>query len=257
MSKLNIMTWNVDWFRNGNRSNCVKPWEYYINDCSKEICDKIVNVVKNFLVKENAIVILQEVPYKIFDEKNRKWEIHYLWKMFCNSFPENEYKIFRTSKREKILRNTIAIAKIDAYKEFNCFIDNNCIICIENGIAKIIGVHMKTHFKKDDESDNMWNELIKYTKSSEDDNLIIAGDFNAFIGCQEKLTEERYLELLQYMGNCTPENIITYGKNSIDKILLKKGRYFENCEYKMIPQPSKEYSDHKYLIMELDIVEEK
>ena len=65
-----------------------------------------------------------------------------------------------------------------------------------------------------------------------------------------------FVELLQYMGNCVSENIVTYGKSSIDKIMLKKGSYLEHCSYQISTQSKTEYSDHKYIVMELEIERE-
>lgn len=250
--KLNIMTWNVDWFRNGqHRDN--NDSIYDLHDCSYETCKSIISTVKKFLTKENAIVILQEVPYMKIDNEYHRMAKHDLWRVFSEAFPMDEYKIFRTGKRA--LRYTIAIAKVDEFEEVECFIENNCIICVKNSFIEIIGVHMPTRFKLNDEKDNMWKELIRYVDET-DDNLILVGDFNVYIGCKDKLTERRYLELLEYMGNCVSENIITYGNRSIDKIMLKKGNYFANCKYQINTQFTRKYSDHKYLAMELDIENE-
>lgn len=249
MSKLNIMTWNVDWFRNGKHSGD-NDSIYDIYDCSYETCNSIISVVKRFLIKENAIVILQEVPYMRVDKEYHRMVQHDLWEVFSEAFPENEYKIYKKGKQA--LRYTIAITKETEFEEVDCFEDNNLIIGVKNSFVEIVGVHMPTGFELNDEKDDMWKNVIRYVDDSKD-NLILVGDFNVFIGCKEKLTEQRYLELLRHMGNCVSENIMTYGKNSIDKIMLKKGDYFKSCQYQIKPQSRKEYSDHKYLVMELDV----
>ena len=49
MSKIiNIMTWNVDWFRNGKRSG--KPKEYFEDDSSQKIYKSIIDKIKNYLI---------------------------------------------------------------------------------------------------------------------------------------------------------------------------------------------------------------
>lgn len=252
MSKLNIMTWNVDWFRNGVHSGC-NDAIYNICDCSYETCDSIISVVKNFLTKENAIVILQEVPFMQFSDEYYRMVKHDLWEVFFEAFPQEEYKIYRKGKRA--LRYTIAITKATGFEEDKCFESNNLIIGVKNDFVKIVGVHMPTGFVLNDEKDEMWQDIVRYAENSKD-NLILVGDFNAYIGCKQKLTEKRYVELLQYMGNCVSESIITYGKNSIDKIMLKKGSDFEHCSYQISVQPKTEYSDHKYIVMELEIKNE-
>lgn len=252
MSKINIMTWNVDWFRNGRHSG-YNDAIYNICDCSYEACNSIISVVKKFLTKENAIVILQEVPYMSFSDEYHRMVKHDLWEVFFEAFPQDEYRIYRRGKRA--LRYTIAITKATEFKEDECFEKNNLIIGVKNDFVKIVGVHMPTGFELNDEKDGMWQDVVRYVEKSED-NLILVGDFNVYIGCKQKLTEERYIELLQYMGNCVPENIITYGRNSIDKIMLKKGSNFDHCSYQISVQSKREYSDHKYIIMELEIKNE-
>lgn len=241
------MTWNVDWFRNGRRSG-YNDSIYDFNDCSKEACNSIISIVKDFLSKENSIVFLQEVPYMRFNDNDQMVK-HDLWEDFSKAFPLCKYKIYRTGKRA--LRYTIAITKETKFEDVNCFKDNNRIIGVKNNFVEIVGVHMPTNFKLNDEEDCMWKDIIQYANTK--DNLILVGDFNAFVGCKVKLTEQRYLDLLQHMRNCVSENVITYGKNSIDKIMLRKGDYFRSCQYQIIPQPQKKYSDHKYLVMELEL----
>ena len=185
-----------------------------------------------------------------FSNEYHRMVKHDLWEVFFEAFPENEYRVYRRGKRA--LRYTIAITKAIGFEEEKCFEDNNLIIGVKNNSVKIIGVHMPTGFERNDEKDDMWQKIVRYAENSKD-NLILVGDFNAYIGCKQKLTEERYRELLQYMKNCVSENIVTYGKNSIDKVMLKKGGFFEHCSYQIITQPQKEYSDHKYIEMELEI----
>lgn len=63
---INIKTWNVDWFRNKKRSG--QEREYNENDCDLNAYINIVKDIKDFLdSRQNAIVLLQEVPYKIKD----------------------------------------------------------------------------------------------------------------------------------------------------------------------------------------------
>lgn len=246
MSKLNIMTWNVDWFRNGRRSGSGdKSSYYYIDDCSEEICNSIISVIKEFLSKENAVVFLQEVPY--YDKKGI---LHDLWNVFCRAFPEDDYALIYNKKVAR--KCTIAITKKDLFEDAKCFKTENRIIGVKNNDVEIVGVHMPTNFEEKDHDDEMWKNIIKYAENSKD-NLILVGDFNAYIGCNIKLTEKRYLELLKFMGNCVSENISTFLNNSIDKIMLKKGDYYRNCSYQIIPQLENKYSDHKYLTIELEL----
>lgn len=60
---INLMTWNIDWFRNGCRSG--KDMEYFEEDSNYEVYNNVIAIVKEFLEKENSVVFLQEVPFKV------------------------------------------------------------------------------------------------------------------------------------------------------------------------------------------------
>lgn len=246
--KINIMTWNVDWFRNGKRSG--KPNEYFEEDSSQEIYNSIVTKVKQYLQKENAIVFLQEVPYKA---KNTGWHNHFQYNQLLNDFSLEKYDVF--VNLDFACRCTMAIAVKNTFKELQSnYPRNNRIIAVESNDCIFMGVHMPTNFLLGDDNDKMWNQLIEYIETeSTTKNIIIAGDFNVYIGCNDKLTEKKYQNLLSYMENCVAESIITFGKTSIDKLLLRKNSMQNIKEYKIQAQHDYEegLSDHKYVCMEI------
>ena len=53
---INLMTWNIDWFRNGCRSG--KDMEYFEEDSNYEVYNNVIAIVKEFLEKENSVVFL-------------------------------------------------------------------------------------------------------------------------------------------------------------------------------------------------------
>ena len=248
---MRIMTWNVDWFRNGQRN--VEPknrQNYHIEDCSRESYKRIVDIIKRYLKLEDSIVVLQEVPFKI----NKK-TLHPFYTDLRLDFPKNEYKIFNNVKDDSdstILRATIAISKKDRFTPVkNYYPCNNRTIGIQDKNNNIIiGVHMPTNFKLNDGDDNMWTQLIEYVKGME--RVIIVGDFNAYVGCNDKLTEKRYKDLLNYAYNCVDESKPTYklkdSTTSIDKILTRGKRREPSASI----ESTWEYSDHKYVCINID-----
>lgn len=255
MSKIiNIMTWNVDWFRNGKRTG--KPKEYFERDSSKEIYNPIINKIKNYLENENAIVFLQEVPYKV---KSNRWHQHFLYDQLIKDFPLDEYDVFvnKSVNNGFFYRCTIAIAAKDNFSLLQSnYLRNNRTIAVQAHNCIFIGVHMPTQFTKEDENCEIWNNIIEFIKTNgQTSNIVLAGDFNTYIGCQDKLTEEKYLELLNYMGNCVSESIITFGKTSIDKFLISKNNIRNINHYVIQVQHDCEVnlSDHKYICMEISV----
>ena len=250
MSKINIMTWNVDWFRNGKRSG--KPKEYFEDDSSQEIYKSIIDKIKNYLKSENAIAFLQEVPYKA---KNSRWHQHFLYNQLIEDFPLDKYDVF--VNKIFAYRCTIAIAAKNNFSLLQSnYLRNNRTIAVQAHNCIFIGVHMPTQFTKGDENCEIWNNIIEFIKTNgQKSNIVLAGDFNTYIGCQDKLTEEKYLELLNYMGNCVSESIITFGKTSIDKFLISKNNIRNINHYVIQVQHDYEenLSDHKYICMEISV----
>lgn len=251
MSKIiNIMTWNVDWFRNGKRSG--KPKEYFEDDSSQEIYKSIIDKIKNYLKSENAIAFLQEVPYKA---KNSRWHQHFLYNQLIEDFPLDKYDVF--VNKIFAYRCTIAIAAKNNFSLLQSnYLRNNRTIAVQAHNCIFIGVHMPTQFTKGDENCEIWNNIIEFIKTNgQKSNIVLARDFNTYIGCQDKLTEEKYLELLNYMGNCVSESIITFGKTSIDKFLISKNNIRNINHYVIQVQHDYEenLSDHKYICMEISV----
>ena len=71
---MKIITWNVDWYRNGRRSG--KDGEYLEVDSSSDIYKKIKSIIVKFLDEDSGnMVCLQEVPYKVGD-KTRNHDLY-------------------------------------------------------------------------------------------------------------------------------------------------------------------------------------
>lgn len=110
---------------------------------------------------------------------------------------------------------------------------------------------MPTNFKEDDQNDHMWRELIEYTtdKKAKKEKLIIAGDFNGYIGCKNKLTEKRFIELARVAKDIVSDDTPTYiGQTPIDHIFIN---FNSDLDYKVVIEKDWGNSDHKYLQAEL------
>lgn len=250
MKTINIRTWNVDWFRNGKRSG--KSWEYDIIDCNSNIYNNILNETKIFLEsKENTIVFMQEVPYQI--KQYGKWSECNYHKKLHNDFPSDKYEIAENISDYKT-RCTIAIFKKDTFVMIQSYkpCNNRTIGLNFDDDIILLGVHMPTNFKRNDSNDDMWSELIEYSSNmkSNKKKLIIVGDFNSYIGCNDKITEERFIDLCRVAKDIASDDTPTYiGQTPIDHIFLNfdsKQNYYVNMEHDW------EFSDHKYVQVELN-----
>lgn len=237
-----ILTWNVDWFRNGNRSG--RPEEYFEEDSSIEVYTSIVNIIKNFFENDAAIVFLQEVPFKV------KGHDHFLFKQLYKDFPKKVYDIFVNEKFA--YRCTIAISKKDVFEraDIGSLADNRTVAVQKDGIT-FIGTHMPTGFRRNDDNCKKWDSLLSFIKRKES-GIFVCGDFNAYVGCNDKLTEEYYLKLLNYMDNYIDELKTTFiRQTSIDKILLLKKEMGITVDGVKV-QDIFELSDHRYATVEIN-----
>lgn len=251
MNKINIKTWNVNWFRNQKSGE-----KYNIVDQNKDSYLDIINNIKSFLKsKTNSVVILQEVPFK--SKKNDKWVENCYYNKLLNDFPKEEYQVVSNMKtNEYLLRGTIAILKKEEnFKQITQYIPcNNRTIGLTFGSLTIIGVHMPTNFDKESKDEKMWNDLNAYIAQCNKDGkkVIITGDFNAFIGCFEKLTEDKFIELCRNAKDIVPDDVPTFiGKTAVDHLFVNYN-ISQNCSVKI--QNELKWSDHKYIEVEIKII---
>ncbi|MGG0717946.1 hypothetical protein ABE096_10215 [Robertmurraya massiliosenegalensis] len=248
---VNIRTWNVDWFRNRKRSDL--KWKYDEKDCDIDAYNNIVKDIKDFLdSRENAIVFMQEVPYKM--KQDVRWVECEYYKKLYNDFPSDDFEIAENISNYYITRCTIAIFKRDTFSRTGFYkpCNNRTIGLNLNNEITLLGVHMPTKFERGDQNDNMWSELIGYSanKKAKKEKLIIAGDFNSYIGCENKITEERFIELCRVANDIVSDDTPTYiGQTPIDHIFLN---FDSNQDYKVLIEKDWSWSDHKYVQVKLN-----
>lgn len=245
--EFNLFTWNVDWFRNGQYTGR-KSNDYNYQDCKGEIFNKLCKEVRNFFEKDpnNPVAFIQEFPFK-YKEKKEWHEIPY-WNSLKDEFPSDKYDVFESSPNEvNVYRKVVAIAKKGTFERDNRRNDNNRLLYLnfKNSDKTLIGVHMPViNCLNKDKNDIVWQKLISDVKKNK--KVIIAGDFNTYIGCDSKSTEYRYKELLSLADNIVVESIKTFNDiTSVDKILVGKDLNIKS--YGVIPQEVKGYKDHRYI----------
>lgn len=247
--KLNIMTWNCDlYLENPSSPN----WMRY---------NSIVNIVKGRLELENSMVVLQEIPYM----SNKTWQEHPLYLQMVKDFPEDKYRMVFSIAAEKQIMMTVIIFKKSVFDDYLTTKKNNRIAYCRIEDIILVGVHLPTAFqieRGDDEKkksekrwkESVWNDLIEFAKEKKvsGDKIIIIGDFNAFSGCKDALTEMKFIELHRYANDIISDDIPTYNGGvgtPIDHVFVN---FNTKLKYRYCIEENFEWSDHKYITVEFD-----
>lgn len=244
---INFLTWNTQLYEYGNN---IKNMDF--KDIDYNICSEIFGYIKNHMKKENAIAVLQEIPL----DCNRTNEIHEIFRMLCENFPEEEYDIKynkNTSVRNQI-KMTVVIAKKNLIKRDTLGIDEtedfcNCYFSfIVEPNLRVLAVHQKL------EKDGYVLDKIREGYEPQ----IVLGDFNS--GNYEKRNEteefqenrKRYVDLLEtknYVDLCegqiTRKVQFSNGdiyETPIDHVLIKQSISNSGKELKI--DDSIDLSDH-------------
>ena len=205
---INIMTWNTQLYEYGNE---VRGLTKEINGA---LYDSIIKLVDKHLGQENAIAILQELPYMC----NRTWEKHELFEKFEDHYPQEKYDVIYNISSQYQIKMTVVIAKEGLIERINSNNKGycNCFVSfrVKNTDLHILAVHQKDNVHVSDR--------LNTVKPN-----IILGDFNA--GDYTKPVEEKqfqknrdnYKKLLAqgYTDICDGQ-ITTKYKTPIDHILI-------------------------------------
>jgi hypothetical protein len=152
-------------------------WNTGLTEHKEESKDyiKIIEYVKVFLQKENAIAVLQQIPYKVKNSDN-KWVFTHVYKYIEDSFKEKRYTIVcnNTYLNGHIFMQTIIITNFKTLSEIDnniypngCPTNREAAIKIEDSYS-ILGLHAKNG-----------DYNLGYIKSINGNADIILGDFNA------------------------------------------------------------------------------
>lgn len=222
--KLNIMTWNTGMTENSN---------------DKKKCDQIINYVEDFLEKENSIVFLQQIVFKICNNNN-KWNEHFVFKKLC----ENKKYLIEYYKGSTFMM-TIAITKNgntlipleDDFYPINR--PKNRAIAVEFNDISFLAVHAEGF---DEKKQVDYNKLYLNALPSKAD--IILGDFNAgnYLESENRNTFNRILN--EHICICNmPTRVAKSGRRTcIDHVFVKENMVTQCCN--LIVHEDIKFSDH-------------
>ena len=258
---INVMTWNIDWFRKGKRFNEIED-KYFEQDCDEQAFNGIVDNIKKFISNDNAIVFLNEVPHRT---KSNNWELVEYHKKLCRLFPDTEYDAkFNDEYNNGYLTHcTWVISNNGRFIEDRYSLHNNRTIAVRVDDVTLLGVHMPTasrnaSLERRKEVDKIWRELISYAKEKKEkhERLIILGDFNAYVGCKNQQVNDRFLELLKYTTDISPQDRLTFRDTTlIDHVLINDEIDKLSCTIEV--EDGSEYSDHKYVKLYYNMIGDK
>lgn len=210
---INIMTWNTQLYEYGNKIG----GKTKIIDNSA--FDAIIKIIDQHLNKENAIVVLQEIPYKC----NRTWAEHELFKKFKDHYGEDEYTVIYDIFSENQIKMTVVISKKGLIESKQCE-KNNCYVSfkIKNTDIRALAVQAHNAFE--------CREFIS-RNYGEQYNMML-GDFNAgnyikkLDDTEIVINRQNYLLMLEgYIDICQGEYTTIY-KTYIDHVLLESSYDF-------------------------------
>ena len=238
------MTLNVDGFRGGNK----KP-------VSNEIClvymRQIKELVDKVVINKNDIIILQEIPHKIWE--SRRWYDNSLYDSFKKMF--QDYKILKPKHLINSEQCTVAICKIDSsweqlskdilqYK--TGYLYGNKFVELQCGNVTLLGVHMPIDKKN---NNVMWDLLIRTLNDAP--YTFLVGDFNANEKRGEMSDKPNKIRNCGY-NNLILNNIITFypSKTSIDNIYINSS--FTMDRNVSVKVKDTNLTDHALCILEYD-----
>lgn len=240
VKKVNIMSWNTQLYEYGN----LKEKE---DDGLKQYNDSIRPKIFEYLKKENPIVILQEIPFKIKSEKDG-WRKHRVYEEFKKNFIDDEsYDVLCFNNDKKYHKKmTVVIANKGSIEKADDLL-NNLFISF-----RIIDMNLKCLALHAHNADEVRENLAR-------NNLVpdmLFGDFNAgnYIKDMEDkkfvLNRQNYLLLLEGYIDLVQGKYTTKYYTQIDHILfrnqfeLHKKFDYSNCDVDTTLKVSDHYPIH-------------
>lgn len=247
--KIHIMTWNTGLFKNTN------PDANNVTNIFNEVENYINNGENN---GEKVVVILQEIPYKYKDERNR-WGYNPIFRLFLNKFQADHNIICLTGDKFFHIKMTVVIThkqnKNNKFNAIECRDMKTTNIFVPFKLQnsslslQILGVHSHSA-----------HELREWLSQQPLAPDMIIGDFNA--GNYKKdietgdfvLNRREYLMLTEgYFDLCQGENTTIYN-TQIDHVLIRSDLY-KKCSNLIVYKEIK-LSDHFPITFDYDIDED-
>lgn len=239
------MTWNTQLYEQGNKLYAGGSTKVIDSKCYNKIFDNIYSHLDN----ENAIAVLQEIPYV----SNVTWKEHEIFTAFKKKFSTGDYDVFYNVFSKKQLKMTVVIAKKDIIlKDGNEVNRNNCFVGfkIKETDLRVLAVHSHDAF-----------ELREWLAQNESYfPQMMLGDFNAGNykkknkDCEIAVNRKNYLMICEGYIDVFQGLYTTSYKTHIDHVLIENSNEFHNvcCSKNNTVDYSKDLSDHYPLYFQLE-----
>lgn len=243
-NNVKIYTLNVNGFRGSEKeiTDKVEEKELFLN------LEKLKSLIDSIIVDKESVIVLQEVPHKIYDKSGQPWVWRdtSMYQKFLSTFSK-EYKIIKPKHLINSNQCTIALCLVDSYwKEIDQellvydgkFSYGNKIVELQYGEISLLGLHMNT-------KEDMWNLLFDSYKKQK--HTLLVGDFNAN---ERRGSMSEKPKQLRNMGfnSCIPNNVITFYKDkynsSIDNIYLNSDYIMQTSYYINVQKIEVFQTDH-------------
>ncbi|MFD1173938.1 hypothetical protein [Oceanobacillus picturae] len=238
---MKIMTLNVNVFRGRVKEHV--PDEVCLDNMRqiKELIDKVI-------INKNDIIILQEIPHKIF-KSGGGWFDNPLYNRFNELF--QEYKILKPKYLVNSWKCTVAICREDSLWGIlsknllhydTKYSYGNRIVELQCQDVSLLGVHVKPE-------DGMWDLLLPALKDAP--YTYVVGDFNANEKRGDMSGKPKEIRNCGY-NNLIPNNIVTcYSYNTpIDNIYINSS--FTIDKNVAVKVKDTNLTDHALCILEYD-----
>ena len=178
--EMKICTLNINKFR-GQKSDVISDNEIKFNMI------EVVKYIKIFLKEEDNLIILQEIPYKIWDKELSKFILNNTFNDFMKFF-DSEYKVLKPKYLKDAIGCTLGIVKKNSKWESNIFEDYpydnkknyaNKIVELTYESMVVYGFHMPWTRGKDLVEEKFWNTFVTHARSMKDRRCVLIGDFNS------------------------------------------------------------------------------
>lgn len=205
------MTWNTQLYQYGN--NLFKQFKL---DDGIKILNQEIELIKLHLKKENAIAVLQEIPYK----SNITWKEHLIFTELNKFFSPHKYSILYNISNEKQIKMTVVIAEKGLILSNPEGLNNNCCVSfsVNNTDLDVLGLHSHNAFEL-----RGWLSTNKTFRPN-----VLLGDFNSGNYIKEKndnsiaINRQNYLFLLEgFIDLCQGKYTHRIHKTHIDHIFLE------------------------------------
>lgn len=133
----------------------------------------VINYVKPFIDQDNAVAVLQQIPYK---DPHNNWTMFPTYADFMAAFPENEYTIIQNTNHNNGFARmlTVVVTRMTNVSELSTFpykptTNRECFFRVGD-YYKLLGLHLHPDKRNADE--------LRALNNKKDADIIL-GDFNA------------------------------------------------------------------------------